>query len=227
MNVLGVTLARGGSKGVPRKNIRTINGKPLLAYTIEEALKSKFINKYVVSTEDKEIANVAHRYGADVINRPEELADDDTPSIDAIKHALIVSEDMWGSFDVVADLRCTNPLKTVEDIDGAIGKLINTGADVVVGVSKLEDHHPSRIKRIFQDRLIDFAWPEDPRGQRQDLKPDAYIRNGSIYIVRASAIMEGIHFLGTDEIRPWIMPLERSVNVDTELDFKLIEVMLS
>jgi len=227
MNVLGVTLARGGSKGVPRKNIRPINGKPLLAYTIEEALKSKFINKYVVSTEDKEIAAVAREYGADVINRPEELADDDTPSIDAIKHALIVSEDMWGSFDVVADLRCTNPLKTVEDIDGAIGKLINTGADVVVGVSKLEDHHPSRIKRIFQDRLIDFAWPEDPRGQRQDLKPDAYIRNGSIYIVRASAIMEGIHFLGTDEIRPWIMPLERSVNVDTELDFKLIEVMLS
>jgi len=227
MNVLGVTLARGGSKGVPRKNIRPINGKPLLAYTIEEALKSKFINKYVVSTEDKEIAAVAREYGADVINRPEELADDNTPSIDAIKHALIVSEDWWGSFNVVADLRCTNPLKTVEDIDGAIEKLIRTGADVVVGVSKLEDHHPSRIKRIFQDRLIDFAWPEDPRGQRQDLKPDAYIRNGSIYIVRASAIMEGIHFLGTDEIRPWIMPLERSVNVDTELDFKLIEVMLS
>jgi len=226
MRVLGITLARGGSKGVPRKNIRPIKGKPMLAYTIEEALKSKFIDVYVVSTDDDEISTVAREYGAEVIKRPFYLADDDTPSIDAIQHALKQAQMRWGDFAVVADLRCTNPLKTVEDIDGAIDKLIKTGADVVVGVSKLEDHHPARIKRIFQDRLIDFAWPEDPRGQRQDLKPDAYIRNGSIYIVRASAIEEGIHFTGTDEIRPWIMPLSRSVNVDTELDFKLLEAML-
>ena len=227
MNVLGVTLARGGSKGVPRKNIRPIKGKPLLAYTIEEALKSKYIDVYVVSTEDEEIATVARKYGAKVIERPGYLASDNTPSIDAIQHALEVAQEKWGGFSVVADLRCTNPLKTVEDIDGAIEKLIKTGADVVVGVSKLEDHHPSRIKRIFQDRLIDFAWPEDARGQRQDLKPDAYIRNGSVYIVRASAIAEGIHFLGTDEIRPWVMPLEKSINVDTELDFKLLEAILA
>ena len=227
MNILGITLARGGSKGVIRKNIREINGKPLLAYTIEEALKSEYIDTYVVSTDDEEIATVARKYGAEVIDRPSHLADDNTPSIDAIQHALAEGQKRWGLFDVIADLRCTNPLKTVEDIDGAISKLITTGADVVVGVSKLEDHHPARIKRIFQDRLIDFAWPEDSRGQRQDLKPDAYIRNGSIYIVRARAIEEGIHFTGTEEIRPWIMPLERSVNVDTELDFKLLEAMLS
>jgi CMP-N-acetylneuraminic acid synthetase len=226
MKVLGITLARGGSKGVPRKNIREINGVPLLAYTIKEALLSKYINYYVVSTEDEDIAKIAEEYGAYVIDRPDYLASDSTPSIDALQHALFVAENNWGVFDIVADLRCTNPLKKVEDIDGAIEKLIKTGADVVCGVSKLEDHHPSRIKRIFQDRLIDFAWPEDARGQRQDLKPDAYIRNGSIYIVRARALEEGIHFTGTDEVRPWIMPLERSVNVDTELDFKLLEAML-
>lgn len=227
MKVLGVTLARGGSKGVPRKNIRDLAGKPLLAYTIEEALQSKYIDYYYVSTDDKEIATVARRYGAMVIDRPEYLASDNTPSIDALQHALRVCDEAHGPFDIVADLRCTNPLKTVYDIDGAIEKLIKTGADVVVGVSKLDDHHPSRIKRIFQDRLIDFAWPEDARGQRQDLKPDAYIRNGSIYIVRASALEEGIHFTGTDEIRPWVMPLERSVNIDTELDFKMLEAILS
>lgn len=226
MKVIGITLARGGSKGVPRKNIREINGIPLIAYTIREALKSQYIDVYVVSTDDNEIATVARDWGAKVIMRPKHLAADDTPSIDALQHALRVANEKWGNFDIVADLRCTNPLKDVGDIDGAIMKLIKTGADVVVGVSKLEDHHPARIKRIFQDRLIDFAWPEDNRGQRQDLKPDAYIRNGSIYIVRASALEEGIHFLGTDEIRPWIMPLSKSVNVDTELDFKLLEAML-
>lgn len=227
MRVLGVTLARGGSKGVPRKNIKPINDIPLIAYTIREALKSKHINEYVVSTDDSEIATVARSWGAKIILRPGHLADDDTPSIDALQHALQVAEKKWGDFQVVADLRCTNPLKDVGDIDGAIEKFIKTGADVVVGVSKLEDHHPSRIKRIFKDHLIDFAWPEDNRGQRQDLKPDAYIRNGSIYIVRASALEEGIHFLGTDEIRPWVMPLSKSVNVDTELDFKLLEAMLT
>ncbi len=223
--VLGVTCARGGSKGVPGKNIRLLAGKPLLAHTIEEALKSKLIDRYVVSTDSAEIAEVARRYGADVVNRPAELAQDGTPTLDALLHALRVCDgDGTGGYHVVADLRATNPLKTVDDIDGAIHKLFATDSDCVVGVCKLDDHHPARIKRIINDALVDF-WPETS-GNRQDLKPDAYIRNGSIYVSWAAALMQGVHFMGSDKIRPWIMPPERSVNVDSELDILLIEAIL-
>jgi len=224
--VLGVTCARGGSKGVPGKNIRLIAGKPLLAYTIEEALKSKLIDRYIVSTDNEEIAEVARKYGAEVpFVRPARLAQDDTPTLDVLLHALKFCDgDGTGGYHAVADLRATNPLKTVEDIDGAIGKLFSADADCVVGVCRLEDHHPARIKRIINDALVDF-WPETS-GNRQDLKPAAYIRNGSIYVSWATALMQGIHFMGSDKIRPWVMPPERSVNVDCELDILLIEAIL-
>lgn len=228
MNVLGVTLARGGSKGVPHKNIRLIAGKPLIAYTVEEALKCTLITEYVVSSDDPEILAVAFEYGAQVIERPAELAQDDTPHLPALVHALDWAEDFYNThFDAVADLRVTNPFKTALDIDMAIKKLSKTGADCIAGVSKLEDHHPSRIKMIFNDKLID-VWPEPDEGRRQDLKPDVYIRNGSIYIVRADLLRAGRFFIGSDlDVRPWIMPPERGVNIDTELDFMLAEVMLS
>lgn len=225
--VLGITAARGGSKGVPGKNIRPINGVPMLAYTIREAKKSKHISRYVVSTDNDDIASVARQYGAEVQMRPDWLALDDTPMIDVLQYVTKQCETEEVEFyDVVADLRCTNPLKTVFDIDGAIQKLIDTMADAVIGVTKLDDHHPARIKRVFQDRLIDFAWPEPVGGLRQELRPDAFIRNGSIYIVLRDALMDGILMQGSDNLRPWYMPLEKSVNVDTELDFVLVEALL-
>jgi CMP-N-acetylneuraminic acid synthetase len=227
VKILGVTAARGGSKGVPGKNIRPVGGKPLLAYTILEAKRSKRITRYVVSTDDEQIAAVAREYGAEVQMRPERLAQDDTPMIDVIQYVCRQCEAEEGElYDIVADLRCTNPLKTVNDIDRAIDKLIETGADGVIGVNKLDDHHPARIKQVFQDRLIDFAWPEPVAGLRQELKPDAFIRNGSVYIVRRDALMRGILIQGSDNLRPWFMPPERSINVDTELDFVWIEALL-
>jgi len=225
VSVLGITLARGGSKGVKDKNIREVGGKPLLAWTIEQALKSK-LDEYVVSTDSSRIAAVARRYGATVIMRPDELAQDDSPSIGALIHALDVSERAYGTeFDIVADIRNTNPMKLAYDIDGAVRKLIATGADCVCGVTKLEDHHPSRIKMIVEDRLID-VWPEPEGGQRQDLKPTTYIRNGSIYVVRSAALREGVFFLG-GVTRPWEMPIERSVNIDTEMDLLTCEILLT
>lgn len=199
----------------------------MLAYTIREALLSEHISRYVVSTDSKEIAAVAREYGAEVQMRPAKLAQDDSPMIDVLQHVVRQCEAEEGElYDIVADLRCTNPLKTVRDIDGAIAKLIKTRADGVIGVTKLDDHHPARIKRVFQDRLIDFAWPEPPAGLRQELRPDAFIRNGSIYIVLRDALMDGVLMQGSDDLRPWYMPLERSVNVDTELDFILVEALL-
>jgi CMP-N-acetylneuraminic acid synthetase len=203
-----------------------LDGKPMLAYSVEEALKSEYIDRYVVSSDDEEIRLAAEAYGAETIKRPGHLAQDDTPTWDALRHALLQCEEEDGEYDLVADIRCTNPLKTVDDIDGAISKLIRTGADSVIGVAKLEDHHPYRIKRLFKDRIIDFGGAEPDGFNRQDLKPDAYIRNGSIYISRRAAFMEGVHIRGSDETRPWIMPPERSVNVDTELDLLLVETLL-
>lgn len=222
--ILGITLARGGSKGVRGKNLADINGKPMLAYSIEEALKSKYISRYVVSSDYDPILEIAEARGADIIKRPGHLALDDTPSWDAIYHALLQCEEEDGEYDFIADIRCTNPLKTVEDIDGAIEKLIKTSADSVVGVS--ECLHPYRIKQLFKDRVVDFGGPEPEGYNRQDLYPKSYVRNGSIYIARRAAFMEHIYIKASDETRPWVMPPERSVNVDTELDLLLVSALL-
>ena len=227
MKTLGITLARGGSKGVPGKNIKMLAGKPLIAYTIEEALKSTLLDHYVVSTDCDEITEVAKKCGANVIMRPKALAQDHTPTLDALLHALeYVERDQNEEYDIVADIRCPNPFKTVFDIDGAIDKLVRTGADAVIGVCKVEDKHPARLKAIFRDRLVDI-WPEPESGNRQDLEPDVYVRNGSIYVVRQVALEEGVHIRLSDNVRPWVMPPERSVNIDTNMDFLLAEALVN
>lgn len=226
--VLAVTLARGGSKSVPKKNIRPILNVPLIAFTIAEAKLSKYITRYIISTEDEEIRQIARVYGAEVpFLRPTHLATDEATSLAALKHAVAWAEkDESQQYVYVIELMCTNPLKTVEDIDAAIEKLISTGADSVIGVTKLEDHHPIRIKKIVDDRIMDFCLPETPETRRQDLKPDAYIRNGSIYATRRDLLMVHSQRYGTENSRPHIMPLERSVNVDTLVDFMVAESLL-
>lgn len=227
-HVLAVTLARRGSKSVPRKNIRPILGAPLIAYTIAEAKRSKYITRYIVSTDDEEIRRIAILYGAEApFLRPAHLAADETPSLPALQHAVAWAEEDEGEeYDYVVELMCTNPMKTVEDIDAVIEKLIATGADSVIGVSKLDDHHPARVKKIVNDRLVEFCVPE-PHVPRQDLKPEAYIRNGSIYAMRRDVLMIHNARYGTENSRPYIMPGERSVNVDTYIDFLLAEILLA
>lgn len=225
--VLAVTLARGGSKSVPRKNIRPILGVPLIAYTIAEAKRSKYITRYIVSTDDEEIRQIAMRYGAEApFLRPAHLATDEATSAAALQHAVAWAEEDEGQeYEYVIELMCTNPMKTVEDIDAAIEKLIATGADSVIGMNRLEDHHPARIKKIVNDRIVDFCVPETS-SRRQDLKPDAYIRNGSIYAMRRDVLMiQGKHY-GTENSRPYIMSTECLVNVDTLMDFMMAETLL-
>lgn len=180
-----------------------------------------------MSTDDKKIRATAIRHEAAApFLRPKNLAGDTTPSWDAIKHALDYMERLHGRYDIIADLRCTNPLKTVEDIDGAIEKLVTTKADGVIGVTQLEDNHPARIKKIINDRIVDFCMPEPRDGNRQFLRPEAYIRNGSIYIIDRDVFASGIHFVGSDNMRPWYMPWDRSINIDTEFDFLVAEMVL-
>tara|TARA_Y200000002_G_scaffold364575_1_gene353703 strand:- start:1458 stop:2144 length:687 start_codon:yes stop_codon:yes gene_type:complete len=221
MNILGITLARGGSKGVPRKNIRLLNGIPLIGHTIKEALSSNYLTEYIVSTDDLEIKEIAVDLGAKCpFLRPQEFAEDTSSSVDALKHAVQFMENQSNiTYDYVIELMCTNPLKNVFDIDSCIEKLIETGADSVIAVHELEDHHPVRIKKIIDDKIVDFCLPERPESRRQDLKPAAYIRSGSIYALKRDHLMIENRRYGSPESRPYILPAERAINVDTEVDF--------
>ncbi|GAB6095728.1 acylneuraminate cytidylyltransferase family protein [Desulfatiferula olefinivorans] len=226
--ILAITLARGGSKSVPFKNIRPILDIPLIAYTIAEAKRSNLITRYIVSTDDKDIQEIAIKYGAEApFLRPLEFATDTASSVSALQHAVQwVENDEGIKYDFIIELMCTNPLKIVEDIDASIIKLISTGADSVIAVNKIEDNHPIRIKKIVDDRIVDFCFPEVPEMRRQDLKPDAYIRSGSIYALKRDHLMvENLRY-GSKNSRPYILPLERSVNVDTEIDFLIAEKII-
>jgi len=225
--VLGVTLARGGSKSVPNKNIQKINGYPLIAHTIIEAKKSKYLTRYIVSTDSKKIRNVAEKFNADVpFLRPKRLASDTATALEADQHALEFVEQEEGiKYDYFVELMATNPMKTSIDIDNAIEKLIITGADSVIGVTKLDDHHPVRIKKIEKDMIKDFCIKEIPETHRQQLKPDAYIRNGAIYAVKRNLLVSGKRY-GTLNSRPYIMPSNKSVNIDNKLDFLFAEILI-
>jgi CMP-N,N'-diacetyllegionaminic acid synthase len=218
--ILAVTLARGGSKKIPRKNIKLINNVPLLVYTIKQAQLSKYIDTYVISTEDPEIASVAHKYLVEIHNRPIELAQDTSTSASVIFNVLETYKD----FDVIVELMATNPFKTASDIDKAIEKLINTDADSVVGVSRVYDHHPARLKYIENDRLCDF-YPEIPESRRQDLEPAAYVRNGSIYAFTKESFLRNGSRIGQN-CHPLIMNEDKSINIDDPNDFLLAQILL-
>lgn len=221
--VVAIIPARGGSKGVARKNIRQVAGKPLIAYTIQAAQASQQLTQSFVSTEDAEIAKVAKALGSAVLMRPPELADDNTPMLPVVEHSLSVLEPVEGRQDYVVILQPTAPLRTAEDIDAAITLLIETGADSIVSVYQVFDHHPARMYLLANDRLVPYA-PEPSGRLRQELPP-VYHRNGAIYACRRSLIQEGRTLIGQD-IRPYIMPRERSINIDDELDLAFVDFLL-
>ena len=229
IRILGLTLARGGSKSVPRKNIKPIAGLPLIGYTIAEALKSKFITRYIVSTDDEEIQQVAIQCGAEApFLRPNEFSTDEASSVSAMQHAVDWVEQQEGiKYDYIVELMCTNPMKSAEDIDASIEKLISTGADSVIAIHQLEDHHPARIKKIVDDKIVDFCIPEIPESRRQDLKPNAYIRSGSIYALKRNYLMIDGKRYGSDNSKPYILPQERAINIDTKMDFIVAELILN
>jgi len=220
--VIAITLARGGSTKIKKKNIADIGGKPLLQYTTDEVKKSKYIDTYIVSTDDQEIINVCLELGVWYFYRGKKYASDTAKSSDAIIE-LVKSLDE--EYYYIVEIMCTNPLKTVEDIDGCIEKIDSTDADSVVSVVRIWDHHPSRVKFIQGDQLYDF-FPETPETRRQDLTPFAYVRNGSIYITSMDRLLEtGIRLSGL--IRPYIMSEERSINIDEPIDLECARLLLS
>ncbi len=226
--VLAVIPARGGSKGVPRKNIRPICGKPLIAYTIETALEARHLfYRIIVSTEDDEIADVARRYGVEVpFRRPVELAGDTVPTVPVLQHAArFVEEQDHIRLDWVCLLQPTDPFRTAQDIGAAIRLAQFGGCDSVISVVQVFAVHPILMKRIEADKLLPYSIEKKEGTRRQEYRPPAYMRNGAIYLTRRDVLMERGSIWG-DVIRPYIMPPERSVGVDSELDLKMAELLM-
>ena len=227
--VLAVIQARGGSKGIPKKNIYPIAGYPLISYTIAAALGSKYIDRLVVSTDSEEIAAVAREYGAETpFLRPAELAGDVVASVDSLHHAALESETRFGTrFDIIVELPCVAPLRDSADIDGALEKLDATGANSVISMANTGEKHPVRLKRIVNDQIADFCkeFPEPAKGsRRQDLEP-CYIRNGAIYSMTRHSLIDLFTRHGPDS-RPYEMPEERSVNIDGWMDLRIVDLMI-
>ena len=227
--VVGAIFARGGSKGVPRKNIRPLGGKPLIAHAIGIGLASKMIDRLVVSTDDEEIAHVAQQWGAEVpFLRPPELARDDSPELLSWRHLLESLQAPPGArtIDVVVSLPAPSPLRAVEDVENCIRALLDSDADVVVGV-KSAARNPYFDMVVFDEsNYVQTAMqPERPIYRRQDapavfdLTTVAYAARPG-FVMKAKSIFDG-------KVKGVVVPTERAVDIDTELDFKFAEFMFS
>lgn len=217
--ILAIIPARGGSKGVPRKNVRDLAGKPLISWTIEEAKKSKYIERLILSSEDDEIIEVAKQYGCEVpFKRPIGLAQDDTASIDVILHTI----EQCPNYDYVVLLQPTSPLRTVVDIDGCIEKLLNSHAPSCVSVTEPEKS-PYWMYTLEDEKLKPLIEQDKQATRRQDL-PNVYALNGAVYVAKVEYLLKGNLFL-TKDTQSYIMPQDRSYDIDTEMDFRICEFL--
>jgi N-acylneuraminate cytidylyltransferase/CMP-N,N'-diacetyllegionaminic acid synthase len=226
--ILGVIPARGGSKGVPRKNIAQLCGKPLIEHIFESARRSKYINRLVLSTEDDEIAQVARSKGIEVpFMRPFELATDTASSISVIKHALRYFDDSNLRFDGVISLQPTNPFTTTETIDRAIKLWLDTGCDSITTVSEVTRAHPYITKRFKPGNIIESfcVIPEGVVIHQRQSRERAYYMTGAIY-VRSRELIEAEnmdeHYLGSDA-RAVVVDETEAHDINSELDLELAE----
>ncbi len=228
MRVLGIVTARGGSKGIPRKNLTSFGGQPLLQYTAQAALKSMRLTRTVISTDCQEIAAAAVSMGLDCpFLRPDELAQDDTPTIPVLQHVVQQLESDGEQYDAVYVLQPTNPLRLASDIDGAVQLLEETGADSVIGYSDVGERHPARMKSLDeQGRVVDPPFAEQFEGQRRQELPRLFLRDGSVYLTRRDVLINKSSLKG-DDCRAWLIPPQRALNIDEPFDVFLAEQLLS
>ena len=223
MNKLCTVCMRDGSKGVPNKNLRRLHGKPLMAYTLESALASDLFEHVVVSTDSEEIAQAACALGAEAwFIRPAELATDEAPKVPAIRHAFLEAEKHYGhEFEILVDLDATSPLRSVDDINGAYDQLIAEDADMLITASPCRKNPYFNMVEKVNGRVRKVKELKPPPTRRQDA-PAVYDMNASIYIWKRRALLE-YDTLFTDKTSLYIMPEERSVDIDTELDWEFVE----
>jgi len=226
--VLGLIPARGGSRGISRKNIRILCGKPLLQYTAEVALRAKELSRVVLSTEDAEIAQVGRRCGLEVpFLRPADLARDDTPMLEVVRHALSLLEESGDRFDAVCLLQPTHPLRRAEDIDRCVERLFEIGADAVVTTMRVPtEYHPDWV--YFENNEGFLSLPSgdtEPIPRRQDLSA-AFHREGSVYVTRRDVVLEGNSLYGA-RLVGYLLDGKPCVDIDTEEDWERAEALIS
>lgn len=224
MNICTIITARGGSKGIPRKNIKKLNGKPVLAYSIEPSIASDFIKKTYVTTEDEEISDISKKFNAEVIERPQELAKDTSSSVDVILHALDYLEEKEILPDFFVLLQPTSPLRTTEDIENAIRLFINNECDALISVCEID--HTSMLSLALENKFLVPNCDKDFLNKRRQDLPTYYSPNGAIYITTPNSLRKNKTFIPKKTI-PYVMPKERSVDLDTPFDFKLAEFLLN
>lgn len=231
LNVLGLIPARGGSKGIPHKNITLVAGRPLLAYTCEAALGSRWLSRVILSTDDPAIARVGQEHGVSApFMRPDELSGDNTPSLAVAQHALrwLAEHEHWQA-DILVLLQPTSPLRQAHHIDEALDTMMNLNADTVVSVVTVP-HHFSPYKLMQLDDVCLHNFWRDPlpfdRFNRHSL-PTLYARNGpAVLASRASVILNQNTFYG-QRVAPYVMSEEDSIDIDTAFDLRIAEWLIT
>jgi CMP-N-acetylneuraminic acid synthetase len=231
-NVLAIIQARGGSKGIPRKNIKELLGKPLIAWTIEAARAARLVTRVIVSTDDVEIAEVAKEWGAEVpFLRPAELASDEAKSIGLLTHALNwLSTNENYQTDIVVQLKPTNPLRRAETIDRCVELYKSSpGIDAVITVVKAPIH-PLKTWKFDGEFLTPFV-PEDVFGIKEASKtprqklPEAFGNNSCVHVINPKTILEKQSSIGT-KVKGVILTREESINIDDPIDFLVAEILM-
>lgn len=224
MNIISIIPARGGSKGIPRKNIKLLNGKPLISYSIDASNSCSLIDETYVSTEDAEISEISKGNNAEVIERPDELAGDDSSSIDVILHVLDYLEKRGELPDLFVLLQPTSPLRTSEDIEASINSFLESDCDSLVSVCALD--HRSLLNFSLEDGFLVQNNNEALFNSRRQDIPTHYSLNGAIYITTPEFIRKNRSFY-SDKTIPHVMSKEKSIDIDTSFDFKLAEFLLN
>jgi len=220
MSIVTIILARGGSKGLPRKNIKPLCGLPLIAHTVLDAVEAQLVNQIYVSTDDPEIASVSKAYRATIIHRPSVFATDCASSESALMHALQSIEKKEVCTELIVFLQCTSPIRSGQDIDRAIRKLLTEDADSLVSVSP--SHRFLWEEVNGEAKPINYEYSRRPR--RQDMSPQ-YVENGSIYIFKPWVLKELGNRLG-GKIALFKMSEAAAHEIDTPLDFEIAEFLL-
>ena len=221
---LAIIPARGGSKGIPHKNIMDLCGKPLISYSIEAAKRSKYIDYVLVSTDDVGIKEVSMKYGANVpFLRPDKISSDEAKSIDVVLHGIEFLKNHGEKFDYVVLLQPTSPLRTYEDIDSAIELILEKKESSLVSLCQV-DENPILMRTIEENNLKPILQFNGDNLRRQDL-PTYYIFNGALYINTVEMLLKENAFVNEKSI-PYIMEKNKSVDIDTIIDAKLAEYIL-
>ena len=225
IHTVAVIMARSGSKGLPKKNVKVLHGKPLIVWTILAALESQYIDNVIVSTDDPKIAELAVEYGAEVpFIRPAKLASDTTSSIDVLKHAIDQLENTGRIFDLVVMLEPTSPLREAKDIDSGIDCLIESNAGAIVSVCKAESTHPAfMFRKKSNNKLEPFLGKQPTNLRRQDIEP-LFFLEGSFYISWVN-ILKSKHSFYHDKTIAYELPKWKSLEIDDADDFIMVEAL--